>query len=323
MKEADKMIGDHSRLSGLILILIAAQIQSSGSFQEETSWTSCLPQEVQAGILWTADHEEGTLFDWEYDRNPENNGGGIFNTGNASEAIVAADQTRPFTGKYCVKATIHNAIESQSGAKAVRLMRWTDRPWDQGGKNFPASAYYGVWMRLDHNYSTRNSAENSGGWWNVFQFKSNDEAGESQRIWVLNIGNNQQSGEMQFYLYSDLNEPRSISQETSIPVPLGRWFHLEAFYQQSGNNASDGSLSVWQDGQLILKANNVKTVLANSIIWGIGNYTDHISGGTNPGEATIYFDDATISKLPTHPYVEKMLDAQRRQKPDPPEKLPK
>jgi len=51
----------------------------------------------------------------------------------------------------------------------------------------------------------------------------------------------------------------------------------------------------------------VKTVLAEPAIWGVGNYTDHITGGDKPGSATIFFDDATISTKPTHGHVYKML----------------
>ncbi len=273
-----------------------------------TTWRESLPPAVQSSILWNADHEEGSFFDWEYDRNPNNKGGGVFNTGARLEAIAEVGQIKPFTGTYCAKTTIHNAFQSQNGSKAVRLMRWTEKPWDQGGSFLPRSAYFGVWMRLDHNYSIRNSDSPSGGWWNVFQFKSKDKQGESQPVWVLNVGNHGQSDhKMHFYLYSKYNQPTSISQQIPVPLPVGRWFHVEALYEQSDRNKADGNISVWQDGQLILSAKNVKTVLAGGTIWGIGNYTDHVTGGDKPGSATIFFDDATISTKPTHGHVHKML----------------
>ena len=267
------------------------------------SWVRSLPAEVQGSVLWLADHEEGTMFDWEFDKNPDNNGGGIFNTGQTGEAIARISEFKPFTGAYCAEATIRNAFQSRLGKKAVRLMRWTDKPWDQGGKFFPNSTYYAVWMRIDHNYSTRNPASSSGGWWNVFQFKSKDETGNSQPVWVLNIGNQAPGGQMNFYLYSKQNPPNSFSAKPIKPIPVGRWFHVEALYQKSTNGQRDGSISVWQDGELILKANNVTTVLDQGVVWGIGNYTDHITGGKKNGSATIYFDDATVSSLATHPYA--------------------
>ena len=38
---------------------------------------------------------------------------------------------------------------------------------------------------------------------------------------------------------------------------------------------------IWQDGQLILRAPSVRTLLVpgEATVWGIGNYTDHIDGG--------------------------------------------
>ena len=259
-----------------------------------------------------ADHEEGTLIDWEFDRDPDNAGGGIFNTGKSGEAKAEADPSMAFTGRFCAKTTIQNAIRSQNGAKAVRLMRWTDKPWSENGKYFPKSAYYGVWMRLDHEYSTANPASSSGGWWNVFQFKSNDKQGNSQPVWVLNIGNSRKTGEMQFYLYSDVNRTRSVSQQNPVALPVGRWFHLEVFYKQSGKNETNGRITVWQDGVLILSANNVKTILVEKVMWGIGNYTDHVTQGINPGTATIYYDDATVSTVPTHSFAADKLKTRQQ-----------
>lgn len=293
-------------LNAAVVLVVVGSLNSEDR-QDRNTWQQRLPQDVQESILWCGDHEEGTLFDWEYDRKPGNKGGGVFNTGEEDEALAETVQQKPFTGKFCAKTTIHNAFESRNGSRGVRLMRWTNKPWDQKGKLFPESAYYGVWMRVDHNYSVQNNASPSGGWWNVFQFKSNDEDGKSQPVWVLNVGNDAKSGKMHFYLYSKHNKPNSVSQTTPVPIPVGRWFHVEALYKQSKRTTADGSLLVWQDGQLILSAKNVKTVLAQKSIWGVGNYTDHITGGEKPGTASVYFDDATVSTKPTHPHVAEML----------------
>ena len=298
-----------SKLLIRAIIWFAVLARGMNDDSDSRTWQQYLPADVQASILWCADHEEGTLFDWEYDQNPDNNGGGVFNTGSEEDAIAETSQENPLTGKFCAKATIHNAFQSRNGNRAVRLMRWTDKPWDQGGKFLPDSAYYGVWMRLDHNYSIRNKASSSGGWWNVFQFKSNDEDGTSQPLWVLNMGNDPRSGKMSFYLYSKYNRPNSVGQAAPLEIPVDRWFHVEAFYEQSSGN--EGSISIWQDGQLILNANKVKTVLNGNAIWGVGSYTDHVTGGTRPGSASIYFDDATISQKPTYKYVNELLNRKR------------
>lgn len=282
-------------------------VQESPERTAAKTWIDLLPGDVRDSILWSADHEQGTLVDWEYDRNENTNGGGVFNSGANGEAIAKIVQQQPLTGNYCAEATILNAFEARTGAKAVRLMRWTDRPWDQGGKDFPRSAYFGVWMRLNKNYNLGDSTSSNGGWWNVFQFKSEDEQGTSQPMWVLNIGNHPNTGNMQFYLYSKWNRPQSRSQRNPVPIPVGRWFHVEALYEQSTEDNANGKIKVWQDGQLILSAENVRTKLQGKVIWGIGNYTDHVSGGDKPGSATIFFDDATIAIQPTHGHVDKIL----------------
>lgn len=295
------------------LVVITTCTQAPGTDQTiparsmDNTWIDLLPVDVQAGILWSADHEEGTLFDWEYNRDNNTNGGGVFNTGAMDEAIARVGQQQSLTGNYCLETTIRNAFQARTGPKAVRLMRWTDRPWDQGGKDFPRSAYFGVWMRLDAKYDLRNSANSNGGWWNVFQFKSEDTQGKSQPMWVLNIGNHPNTGNMQFYLYSQWNRPQSRSQRNPIPIPVGRWFHVEALYEQSTDDTPNGKIKVWQDGQLILSADKIRTKLQDKVIWGIGNYTDHVSGGEKPGSATIFFDDATIAIKPTHKHVDKIL----------------
>lgn len=269
-------------------------------------WIDELPDSVRASVLWHADHEEGSLADWTDRSSKENAGGGIFNTGKPHEAISKVTRNRAFQGDFSAQATIANALNSQYGKKAVRLMRWTDKPWDQDGRFFPAEAYYGVWIYLDRNYSPKKG--DSSGWWNVFQFKSNDAAGKSQPVWALNVGNDSPTGGMQFYLYSKENRPAAYAQRQPISIPTGRWFHVEAFYKQSNKRKRDGAISIWQDGKLILQATNVVTMLDGNSVWGIGNYTDHITGGPKPGSATIWFDDATVSTLPTHASVPDFLE---------------
>ena len=91
------------------------------------------------------------------------------------------------------------------------------------------------------------------------------------------------------------NGPRAVVQANPRPVPIGRWFHLEAHYVES--SGSSGSIRMWQDGALILEAEDVKTLIVSgeNTVWGIGNYTDHIAGGPVEGNATVYFDDAIVS----------------------------
>lgn len=253
-------------------------------------------------ILWSADMEEGDLSDWTFDASP-NAGGGIFNTG-GEEVIARASSTVARTGRYSAEATITNAYRAENGSRAIRLMRWTDKPWDQQGGYFPADAFFSTWMYIPTTYNVNKYDPwdpGDGGWWNVFQFKSDDENGDSQPIWVLNITHDDQSQELEFYLYSKTNSPASYGQAEPVPIPIGRWFHLEARYVQSASN--NGRITFWQDGVQILDVENVVTILEGNAIWGIGNYTNHIVGGTVDGTATVYFDDAMVTSAPTRPTI--------------------
>ncbi len=261
----------------------------------------CLLAPASAGaqandcIIWSADHEEGSLYDWTY---PDFRyaGGGVFNTGgDAVEVIASTDVAK--TGRYSARATITGAFQARN-KHAVRLMRWTDRPWDDGGDIFQNPAWFSTWMYFPEKYDPKKSAPwdpGDGGWWNIFQFKSNDANGVSQPIWTMNIAQDESSGNNFVYLYSKENSPRSFEQSNPLTVPVKRWVHFEAFYDASEDN---GRITIWQDGQQIIDANNVVTLPRGgdgNVVWGIGNYTDHIAGGAVDGTATIYFDDSVVS----------------------------
>ena len=99
-----------------------------------------------------------------------------------------------------------------------------------------------------------------GGWWNIFQFKCDDAAGVSQPIWTLNVEHDDPTGTMLLYLYSKENTPSSYGQSGApVVLPAGRWVHLEALYDVATDLT--GSISIWQDGALILDVNGVRTAL--------------------------------------------------------------
>jgi hypothetical protein len=141
-----------------------------------------------------------------------------------------------------------------------------------------------------------------GGWWNVFQFKSEDKDGESQPVWTLNVAHDDERQQMSLYLYSKYNTPSSYVQPQPVVLPHGRWVHIEAQFVSA--TGTSGRIVVWQDGRDILRADRVVTSLGGKdgadthVIWGIGNYTDHIDGDpAGEGTATIYFDDPTVSRV--------------------------
>ena len=274
---------------------------SSADLEPLPTWFDGLPTGVQSSLLWVADHEEGNLGDWTFDGSRQA-GGGMFNTG-GPQVSARVIREMAHSGTYSLEARITNAIRSENGDRAIRLMRWTEAPWHAGGQYFPPEAYFSVWMYLPQSYDPNKHEPwdpGDGGWWNVFQFKSDDADNESQPLWVLNIDHDEGTGEMYFRLYSKYNDPSSRGQADRIPIPVRQWVHVEAFYAQ--DSEGEGSILVWQDGVKILGAEDVVTKLAGAARWGIGNYTDHIAGGDQVGSAVILFDDAAVSTVPLHSY---------------------
>lgn len=264
--------------------------------QAQPQWIETLPQDFRQSILWSADHETGNLKQWEPDAKYP--GGGILNTGD-DDVIARASKLAVHSGKFSAEATISKAIRSANGKRAVRLMRWTDKPWDQEGKHFPTSAFYSTWMFLPVKYNPNKYSPwdpGDGGWWNVFQFKANDENDVSQSVWTLDLSHDDDKNELQFGLFHHLGETRYYEQKKPRKVPVGRWLHVEAFLKVASDNT--GQIIVWQDGVEVLRVENVQTAITKqneNSVWGVGNYTDHIAGGEMEGTATIFFDDAMVS----------------------------
>jgi hypothetical protein len=295
------------QIAGLIALAVGWTLEARGE-----TWIDKLPAATRASILWRADHEGGNLYQWHYadnwpTKNP-NAGGGVFNTG-GSAVTAQASGVQAHSGQFSAQATITGAY--QETTRAVRLMRWTDKPWDaqpQGGTYFPNEAYYSAWFYFPHVYNPTQSGSwdtnHDGGWWNIFQFKSDDAQGDSQPIWVLNVDHDAASETMRLYLYSKYNAPHSFTQSDPLTLPAGQWVHIEAYYKNRADQT--GQIIIWQDGREIIHVTNVRTSLGGSdgnVIWGVGNYTDHITGGPTDGQATVYIDDAVVSTVATHTAV--------------------
>lgn len=291
-----------SRISTCLLALLV-----SAMFAETTmaQWIDRLPEDARDSILWSADHEEGDLNDWEF-YDYEYAGGGVFALG-AGEVSVEAALGMAHSGLFSARTTITNAFRAKNGSRAVRLMRSADRPWDDAGYYFPDEAYYSVWMYFPKTYNANKYEPwdpGDGGWWNVLQFNANDDLGQPQPVWSLDVDHDDLTNSMSFYLFSKQNKPSIQVQANPVRIPVGRWVHVEAYYRVSAQDA--GQITIWQDGQQILDVNNVYTALSTMEehpIWAVGNHTDHIAGGKTDGTATIYFDDAVVSKKRMSAYL--------------------
>jgi len=94
---------------------------------------------------------------------------------------------------------------------------------------------------------------------------------------------------MYFYLW-DAMHSTSHDAATQVDVPVGRWVHIETFFQRS--TGTDGQITIWQDGVKLFDLSGIQTTTSDNQQWALSNYTDNI----NPSSTVIYADDAVISK---------------------------
>ena len=71
-------------------------------------------------------------------------------------------------------------------------------------------------------------------------------------------------------------------------IPVGRWFHIEAFLHTATDDA--GEFSAWQDGELTFHARG-RTMPTTYTEWMIGIVSEGFTG-----RSKLYIDDAAISR---------------------------
>lgn len=277
----------------------------------KTTFLESLPAEVQSEVIWFSDFEDNSLRKWEDEgTSHEFSGGGIFIT-DVANSDYGIENEIVHSGEHSSFARIENAV-SPGNPKAIRLMRWTDKAWDNDGQYFPDEAYYSVFIYFPENFNPSkpedNDALGDGGWWNVFQFKSDNNAG-SQPMAVLDLYNSEDKMYLGLVIKDYVNDDSDehvqeyIEKQEAQVLKSGEWIHLEAYYKKAADYS--GKILVWQNGQLILEKDNFRSIFFEdgTAVWGIGNYTDYIAGGKVEGKATVYFDDAMVSSVKIGKYL--------------------
>jgi hypothetical protein len=230
--------------------------------------------------------EEGSLADWYF---PESSavrsyGGGEYNS-DGGDSVASSERAR--SGAWAVKATL-------PGAGGTRLFRWQEARANR-------DLVYEAWFYLPAAYRI------TGNYWNLFQFKSRSTAGAVDPLWFVDLVTTA-DGSLRptlIWWHRTLEGPRPgqaglrrLQPLSPVTVPAGRWFSLKARLHQSKD--FDGTLQVWLDGQLIFDQTGVRTSFNNCAYnswcatneWSVNNYSD----GLNASPATLYIDDAQISR---------------------------
>lgn len=248
-------------------------------------------------VIWSAGMEDGTLAEWrEPSRGDDTDGGGLFNSG-THEALVSGEQAR--SGASSLRARIWQTADEAPG---VRAFRWLEARQHR-------ELYYSAWFFITEEYRPTED-RSTGGFWNMFQFKSRSADGRNDPLWALYVHERPDGAQ---YLRAgwgwggtEVAGPFAESplggrffDQWVADLPIGRWFHVEAFLRQSKD--FDGRLTVWQDGVELYDFANVRTSYAHAghgqswganNEWSVNNYSD----GLSPSPATVYIDDAEIRR---------------------------
>jgi hypothetical protein len=216
-------------------------------------------------VIWWTDHETGDTSDWS--RNAE----GTTWTSSGGQLDVVDAPAR--SGNHALRSVVTSvsSVGMLSGAVAERA------------GIVPVDAFYSAWFYVPVSITSTS-------YWLVYKFRSRrmaSDAASDVDAWDLDFLSDGHGG-MQFTLFghaANANETPTVV----TPVPIGRWFQVEAFLRATNDNT--GKLTIWIDGVTAFDVQARPTVPSPFVEWSVGAITEMIA----PTPATIYVDDAAIS----------------------------
>jgi len=222
--------------------------------------------------VWSADHETGNISQWEAY-------GDFLGQGTTGSYSMVTSPVHG--GNYATGLTINT---SAGGSQAAYLFIWNQALL---ANDYYYSAYY---------YIPSGTAPAS--WWNVMQWKSTYDGDSSHSVPMYDLDISSSGGKlwMKMVFRPDSSSLKVVYSQSTVSFPTNQWVRVDAYYKRS--TGTSGQVIVWQDGQMLYNAENVKTLEADgTLFWSVNNYTDSIS----PSPCTIYIDDAAISRVSTSP----------------------
>jgi hypothetical protein len=211
---------------------------------------------------WSTGFENG-FADWQQPPNQ----GFCYAVGAASMTIVSSPVHSGNHAAAFMVDTSPDAAESQT--RCVR----------QGV--LPQSAYYGAW------YYVPSAPVNTGNW-NLLHFQGANvpDGMFAHGLWDVSLANPPGSTPRAYaYDFLRANIPDASA---APPIPIGSWFHLEAFLRRATDGT--GQFTIYQDGRPITGRSGVPT---DDSLWGqwfVGN----LATALTPPISTVYVDDVTI-----------------------------
>jgi hypothetical protein len=236
-------------------------------------------------FLWWTNHESGNLSDWSQ-------GGPLYGRiwpSSPAQVIVAStDHAR--SGRYSMQATVTTGGFSGGppGSPLLPPPVWWALAVRSG--NLPAQGYYSAWYYIP----SMAVPVGPNGFWLFSKFRSRDPSTPMipvQELWDFDLT---YLGATKVLVVDLFRHNWPVNQYPRLPapppVPTGKWFQIESFYKPATDNT--GVLKVWQDGVLIYDIENEPTAPSTYVEWTVGNMSD----GLMPSTASIYIDDAAITR---------------------------
>lgn len=208
-------------------------------------------------VPWSTGFEDG-FNDWS---EPSSQGYCYLMAGASFDIVTSPVHSGQFAAAF--------TVDSSASMSQTRCVR-------QGV--LPQAAYYGAW------YYVPAVSTNTGNW-NLLHFRGGagpDAA--THGLWDVSLVNDADGG-LATSVYDDL---RARQLDAGTAIPIGQWFHLEAYLRPADDGT--GRFTLYRDGQVEVDLSGIPTDDAAWGAWHVGNLATALS----PSISTLYVDDVTI-----------------------------
>ncbi len=237
---------------------------------DEEPMDAAEPVDGLGTVMWSASFETGDFSEYFGDNDDEVQQGCQITVNGTM--TVSAEQAH--SGTHSAKISISSA--NGAGPYVYLYRNCANSP------NVMPDAYYGAWLYIPIAYHV-------GNYWNLVHFivSPNRDRFGSSYAWDVDLQSDD-AGDLTLYVFDFIHQRRT-DQPNPIAVQPGQWFHLEVFLHLASDTT--GRLVVWQNGRLIIDAQNLMTSATQFIQWAFGSASSDIT----PSPADLYIDDVTVS----------------------------
>ncbi|HVT06631.1 MAG TPA: heparin lyase I family protein [Polyangia bacterium] len=226
---------------------------------------ACSPRlNLGSDLLWAAHHETGDLKEWTGDQK-----GGASGPTPYTSVNISTDYAHG--GKYAVK--LSNAAISDY--EEARLWR---------NDQYPQSAFYSAWYYLPRGYQTTND-------WTIMQLRVPPTVDGGSLSQLLDVDlRSLPGGTLILSVYDHRPQYlRAATPDPAVTVPIGRWFQVQALFDDS--SGPDGRFVLWLDDQVLYDLQRPFNVPEGIVYFSVCSVSEALS----PPDSAIYVDDATVS----------------------------